>query len=244
MRKTPPYALVSSANDAVKHLADRDPRGEPTTSDERLERIESIFLSSPSKDGMISSTRRDPSCPGFAHSSSLKSEACFAFAYEMIMSLDRQAYLSLRRPYEPDVVKLAIIAESPPASGKYFYNPAGSKSEPLFAALMKQLPLAPTSKEMGLREFQQRGWILVDATYEPVNAFGRSKRDEVIERDYPLLRADLSSLIPDKSTPVVLIKTNICRLLEPKLKQDGFNVLNRGRVIYFPAAGQQNEFQR
>jgi hypothetical protein len=165
-------------------------------------------------------------------------------ANEMIMSLDRQAYLSLRRQYEPDVVKLAIIAESPPTSGKYFYNPAGSKSEPLFAALMKQLPLSPSSKEMGLREFQQRGWILVDATYEPVNAFGSSKRDEVIERDYPLLRADLSSLIPDKSTPVVLIKTNVCRLLEPKLKQDGFNVLNRGRVIYFPAAGQQNEFQR
>jgi len=30
-----------------------------------------------------------------------------------------------------------IIAELPPISGKYFYNPKGEISEPLFAALMK-----------------------------------------------------------------------------------------------------------
>jgi hypothetical protein len=83
------------------------------------------------------------------------------------MTLDRQAYLDFRRPYEPDVVKLVIVAESPPASGRYFYNPAGSVGEPLFAAIMKQLQLSPTSKEAGLREFKRSGWVLVDATYEP-----------------------------------------------------------------------------
>jgi hypothetical protein len=60
------------------------------------------------------------------------------------------------------------IAESPPASGKYFYDPTGATSEWLFAALMKQIGFSPSNKEEGLREFQRRGWILIDATYEPV----------------------------------------------------------------------------
>jgi hypothetical protein len=33
---------------------------------------------------------------------------------------------------------------------------------------MKQISFSPCTKEEGLREFQRRGWVLVDATYEPV----------------------------------------------------------------------------
>jgi hypothetical protein len=43
---------------------------------------------------------------------------------------------------------------------------------------------------------------------------------------------------------LVLIKANICRILEPKLREDGFKVLNRGGVIYFPAAGRQPNFHQ
>jgi hypothetical protein len=102
---------------------------------------------------------------------------------------NRAEYLDLRRRYEPKSIRLVIIAESPPASGKYFYDPAGVPSEPLFAALMRQLRLSPLTKEDGLGEFQRRGWVLVDATYEPVNKLTASgRRNGVIERDYPLLR--------------------------------------------------------
>jgi hypothetical protein len=52
---------------------------------------------------------------------------------------DRSAYISLRRRYEPERIRLVIIAESPPASGLYFYDETGAPGEPLFAALMKQL---------------------------------------------------------------------------------------------------------
>jgi hypothetical protein len=83
--------------------------------------------------------------------------------------LKRSHYLSLRRCYEPKNISLVVIAESPPASGVYFYNPAGAVTEPLFAALTRQLGLSPVTKKDGLREFQRRGWVLVDATYEPVN---------------------------------------------------------------------------
>jgi len=160
------------------------------------------------------------------------------------MNTDRNAYLSMRRRYEPDIVRLAIVAESPPASGLYFYNPAGAVSEPLFRALMRQLPFLPATKESGLREFQRRGWVLVDATYEPVNELPNGKRDEMMTRDYHLLRDDLARLSPDRSVPLILIKENVCRLLEPRLKKDGFNVLNAGRVIYFPSHGRQKDFHR
>jgi hypothetical protein len=156
----------------------------------------------------------------------------------------RNEYIDLRRQYEPRTVKLAIVAESPPASGLYFYNPTGLVSEPLFLALMKQLHVTPKTKAEGLRAFQENGWVLVDATYEPVNKLTDAGRNGIIQRDYGLLREDLTTLMPDRRTPLTLIKTNVCRILEPKLVADGFNVLNRGRAIPFPSSGQQNAFSR
>ena len=109
---------------------------------------------------------------------------------------------------------------------------------------MKLLHLSPKTKEDGLRSLQRNGWILVDATYEPVNKLTGSSRDAVIGRDYTLLCDDLAALRSDPATPLILIKKNVCRLLEPKLTADGFNVLNRGRDVYFPSNGRQPDFHR
>jgi hypothetical protein len=155
----------------------------------------------------------------------------------------RNDYLRLRRKYEPEKPRLIIVAESPPASGLYFYNPNGSPTEPLFAALMKRLGVLPLTKDAGLREFQRRGWLLVDATYQPVNKLTNSERDKVITRDYPVLRQDLRQL-SNQPVPIVLVKANVCRLLEPKLVRDNFKVLNRCRIVYFPGHGNQLEFHR
>jgi hypothetical protein len=159
---------------------------------------------------------------------------------------ERDYYLRLRREHEPENIRLVIVAESPPASGKYFYDPTGSTKEPLFAAIMLQLGLSPVTKEIGLHVLQRRGWVLVDATYQPVDKLTKDAshdRDEVIAKDYPLLLADLASLMPNRSIPLVLIKANVCRILEPLLLKDGFSVLNGGRAIYFPSHGRQTEFK-
>jgi hypothetical protein len=162
-----------------------------------------------------------------------------------ITSTTRNGYLSLRRVYEPQTLKLIIVAESPPISGRYFYNPDGAITEPLFAALiMKQLNLSPGTKEAGLRAFQGRGWLLVDATYEPVNKLTDAGRNNVIHRDYPSLRHDLRQLTGKQAIPLVLLKANVCRTLQPKLIADGFNVINQREVVYFPSNGRQNEFHK
>lgn len=154
----------------------------------------------------------------------------------------RADYLALRRQFTPEKITLVIIAESPPASGLYFYDPEGAVTEPLFAALLKHLGISCKTKDVGLREFQRIGWYLVDATYSPVNKLSHRERDRKIEQDYPLLRDDLQALTPDRLTPLVLIKANVCRILEPRLLNDGFKVINQGRSIRFPGMGHQNRF--
>jgi hypothetical protein len=109
--------------------------------------------------------------------------------------------------------------------------------------MMQQLGFVTATKEDGLREFQKRGCVLVDATYEPVNRLSPSARDAVIDRDYPLLRDDLAGLKLNAKTPMILIKSNVCRALESKLIRDGFHVLNSGTLIPFPSNGRQTEFR-
>jgi hypothetical protein len=161
----------------------------------------------------------------------------------MTMGHDKSTYLAWRRRFEPQPIKLIIVAESPPKSGKYFYVPEGSRGEPLFAAMMQQLKATPEIKVEGLREFQKRGLMLVDATYEPVNdRRPDSERTRTILRDYPLLEADLLELAPDRSVPIIVIKAPLCDLLVPRLKADGFNVLNDKIRPPFPSTGQQPKF--
>jgi hypothetical protein len=77
---------------------------------------------------------------------------------------DKSRYLAWRRRYQPAPIELIIVAESPPKSGKYFYDPDGShRREILFREMMKQLKVTCSSKDEGLRAFQKRGLILVDA---------------------------------------------------------------------------------
>ena len=56
--------------------------------------------------------------------------------------------------------------------------------------------------------------------------------------DYPLLLADLDQIRPDRAATLLLVKANVCRTLERRLVQGGFNVLNRGVVLPFPSTGR------
>ncbi len=158
---------------------------------------------------------------------------------------NRDYYHRLRAKYTPHHPKLVFIAESPPASGRYFYDPSGRVTELLFRAMMRDvLGISPTSTGEGLSEFAKAGYLLVDATYVPVNkSFPNKERDAKILEDYPLLLEDLQDLLPSKATKIMLIKANVCRLLDAKLQSDGFNVINRGIVVPFPAFGQQTRFR-
>jgi hypothetical protein len=155
----------------------------------------------------------------------------------------KKYYISLRNKYIPKNLKIVFVLESPPASGKYFYDKNGRVSEPLFSAMMKLLEFEPQDKREGLKYFAESGYFLVDATYEPVNTLkGKNRKDKILE-NYPNLFADLRKFCVSKQIKVILVKANICRLLKQRLLDDGFNVLNQDEIVPFPSTGWQNRFQ-
>lgn len=156
--------------------------------------------------------------------------------------MTKSEYLKLRDRFTPQNPKIIFVLESPPASGLYFYNPDGKTTEPLFKAMMKDvLEIEPKTKEEGLQKFAAAGYLIIDATYTPVNNLDDDEADAIIGRDFRDLVEDLSKHAT-ADTGIVLVKANICDL-EPKLKEAGFNILNAGVRIPFPATGNQNKFR-
>lgn len=85
---------------------------------------------------------------------------------------------------------------------------------------------------------------MIDATYTPVNHdhLALQQRNKRILHDLPVLVEELREYV-GPGTGVVLVKANVCTLLEPILTAHGFPILNRGRTIPFPSTGQQNRFR-
>ncbi|SIQ94709.1 hypothetical protein SAMN05920897_11925 [Alkalispirochaeta americana] len=155
--------------------------------------------------------------------------------------MDKEYYLKLRNKYLPEILRIIFILESPPASGKYFYDETGSTTEPLYNEIMKALHYKPIDKKDGLEHFKNQGFFLVDSTYKPINKMKYKERESTILSDFNNLIDDLESINGIESQ-LILIKANICRLLEEKLKLKGFRVLNEEIVVPFPSSGQQKRF--
>jgi hypothetical protein len=109
---------------------------------------------------------------------------------------NRDYYIQLRSKYHPNNLNLIFLFESPPVSGKYFYDETGKTSETLFSALMKLLDYEPSDKKDGLEYFKSKGYLLVDATYQQVNELKGKNRDETILSDYDYLVSDLERICP------------------------------------------------
>lgn len=155
-------------------------------------------------------------------------------------------YIKLRNKYPPKKLRVIFVLESPPASGKFFYDPKGKITEPLFSAMMRcVLEFKSKNKEEGLKKFADESYFLVDAIYKPINNIkGAKERNDKILKNYPNLVRDLKEIIRSRKVKIILVKANVCRLLENRLKKNGFKVINDGLIIPFPACSWQHEFCR
>lgn len=151
-------------------------------------------------------------------------------------------FISLRNKYIPSELKVVFVLESPPEGHGYFYNPKGKVSEVLFRAFMKLLNFYPITKEEGLKKLMENGWLLVNPIYKPVNKLPDKEANRLIIDNYSNFKKDLISLGVNKDTSIILVKSNICKLLESPLKDDGFNVINNNLVIPFPLHYHLNNF--
>lgn len=157
--------------------------------------------------------------------------------------IDKKYYLKLRNKFIPDNLKIVFLLESPPANGKYFYDPNGSKGELLFRTMMKLIDYEPETKLDGLNEFKKRGYFLFDSTYLQVDKVSDKKqRNLTIIKDIPDLINGLGKLTKHKRVKIIPVKKNICQILSGPLKSVGFNVINYD--IPFPDPSQQKTFFR
>jgi hypothetical protein len=158
---------------------------------------------------------------------------------------DLNPYMVQRNAYLPADLKLIFVLESPPTGPAYFYNENGRVSELLFRALMKVLfGRLPATKAEGLTWFAEAGYLLVDPIYTPVDKLPEAEADRLIAANYENFMKDLQTLMAGRNVPLILVKKNICRLLEPRLTADGFTVLNHGTIIPFPMHYRAAEFER
>lgn len=159
-------------------------------------------------------------------------------------------YISARDKWKPDAVKFLIIAESPPASGGYFYFPETTGKDSLFNATMKALDIYPERKVMPkgldktrmLAKFQARGFFLVDVSYSPIAKLSRKEMRKAIKKGIPAVIAKVRELNPDG---IIIIKKSLFEPVKAALEEAGFGgkILNE-KAVPFPSSGNQRTYRR
>lgn len=109
----------------------------------------------------------------------------------------------LRRRYRPAHIRLLLIGESPPASGRFFYR----RDSGLYRAIRDAFRTVDPSitDDTFLETFRRSGCYLIDACADPVDALdARSRRDACLESE-PALSRKIRQLHP--AAIVTLVKS-------------------------------------
>jgi hypothetical protein len=159
----------------------------------------------------------------------------------------KRVYAAARNKYKPNPINVVLIAEAPPCNlDRFFYFEDVRVQDSLFLEIMgvlypeeKQSYLASgrdsSLKRDILENFQQDGYWLMDLSEIPT-----SLSNDPIDSYVPLLISKLEKSV-NKTTPIILIKSNVYDSCYAPLKAKGFNVVNER--LPFPGSGQQKVFR-
>ncbi len=117
---------------------------------------------------------------------------------------------SLRRRFRPVRLRLLLVGESPPASGRFFYQ--GDSG--LYRAMLETFSAADAAitAETFLETFQSSGCYLIDLCPEPVDHLDASERRAVCRAsEKPLSRTIARLQPPAIATVVRSIEGNVAR---------------------------------
>lgn len=93
----------------------------------------------------------------------------------------------LRRSYRPPCVRMLFVGESPPASGRFFYQADSGLYRAVREAFLAVLPTLQNAEF--LESFRDLGCYLVDLCGEPVDRLGTEQRRQVcLENELRLSR--------------------------------------------------------
>lgn len=137
--------------------------------------------------------------------------------------------------YQPERVRLLLIAEAPPDSEeRYFYFEDVRDKDSLFRYVAKEvLGRVPdrVGKSAALSELRKRGVFLIDVSEDPLS-------DRSLQADANELIFRCEALQPER---IILIKVNVYDDLFVPLTAAGLPVVDVR--IPFPGSGQQKRFE-
>lgn len=146
------------------------------------------------------------------------------------MSLpERREQERLRRSFRPQAVKLLFIGESPPASGRFFYQ--GDSG--LYRAMEEAFRVADPSlrSEEFLSRFQASGCYLIDLCSDPVDHLEPKPRRTACLSGEGSLARSIAKLQP------VMIAT-VVRSIEGNVKRAASRAQWRGTFLHLPYPGR------
>ena len=163
-----------------------------------------------------------------------------------------QKYIEARDKYNPRLldkaIKFLLVGESPPEDGGYFYFEEAAGRGNLFRETMKALKIPCGKLPKGadkipqLKEFQLRGFFLVDVSYRPVNKLHVGEKNRVLKDQIRRIVNDIKSLQPEN---IIIVKTDLFAPVRLALEEAGFGerILNK-KPIPFPSNGWQATYRQ
>lgn len=118
-----------------------------------------------------------------------------------------------RRRYRPRRVAVLMVAESPPASGRFFYGADSALYRAVRDVFTAEYP--PTDDQSFLESFRDRGWYLVDLCRTPVNHLTPRERRQAQHEAVPGLARTIRRLRPGAVVLVVrMVGPSVRRALQ------------------------------
>jgi uracil DNA glycosylase superfamily protein len=136
----------------------------------------------------------------------------------------------LRRSYQPSPIDLLFIGESPPASGRFFYQ----RDSGLYRAMREVFQVAD---EDFLKAFQSAGCYLIDLCPEPVDHLDPNLRREICRANEPHLANAIKNLQPPKIATLL-------RSIEGNVKHAAQLAGWQGPIIHLPYPGRWSKHRK
>lgn len=160
-------------------------------------------------------------------------------------------YKQASEKYRPGKIRTLFVAESPPNKKegeelRYFYFEKFKGKDFLFRSIIEVLfteeyKLHKNDKIYLLNKLKENGFFLIDACEYPINQHQQKIRDDFVKKESEKLIIKIKNIV-NEETKIILIKKNIYNILFERLKDRGFNVINKEHLD-FPSCGNQRKFK-
>jgi len=149
--------------------------------------------------------------------------------------LDRNQRERLRRRYRPAQVRLLFIGESPPASGRFFYQADSGLYRAMRETFQRVVPALPD--ESFLEFFQASGCYLVDLCLDPVDRLDRSARQSACRAGEAALAKAIVQLQPAAIVTLV-------RSIESNALRAASDATWHGTMLHLPYPGRWSHLKQ